>query len=327
MGSLFDDVINQSVNNQPLVLVITFVGLLVVFMLVGAVFMGGEQATKRRIKSLSARREELYKSRMRTEKGRVSLKEKNTLARRLFHKKSMDKEEQMSALQAQLSQAGYRDRGSVYTYQLFRMALTVAIPILFYTLSKIYLPTVSIGVSLLIAVVGLYIGYRLPSFYLDWIIKKRQRKITRAFPDAIDMLVVSAEAGLGMDAALKRVTNEMFSSSPEMSEELAVLLVELSFFDNRETAFKNFAKRVRGQQSRSFSTTLTQTEKFGTSVAQSFRILSDEFRKDRINAAEIKANSLTVKMSIPMMLFIFLPLIVLIAAPAVIGINENITFD
>jgi tight adherence protein C len=164
----------------------------------------------------------------------------------------------------------------------------------------------------------------MPDKLLRRMARKRIQRIKRSFPDAIDMMVVCTEAGLGMDAALKRVSQEMFAGAPDIAEELAAMLMELNFFEDRSEAFNNLAKRIPLSYSRTFANTLTQTEKFGTPIAQSLRILSEEFRKDRMTEAETKASKLGAKMILPIVLFIFMPLLLVIIYPAVSQLSDNL---
>jgi len=136
------------------------------------------------------------------------------------------------------------------------------------------------------------------------------------------MIVVCAESGLGINSALKRVSQEMHDSSPDMSDEIAQTSIELSFFENREMALENFAERIDLPQVKSFTSTLIQSEKFGTPIAASLRILSSEFREERMMLAEEKASALPAKMTIPLMLCVLPSLMIVLLTPAVIQVID-----
>ncbi len=311
-------------DQQTTVFLVVFIAIVATLALLMLPYMGKQNRTKKRVQALAIRREELYKSRLSTEKKRNSLKEKQNFASRLLGGKAdMSKKEDIQDYQKRLVKAGFRGQNAVFNFLFIRLVSLVGVPLLLFLYYSFQgMPLTTLRTVFIAMSAG--IGFLLPSFVLDRLIKRRQLAITRAFPDAIDMMVVCAEAGLGVDAALKRVTSEMFEIGPEIAEELAIMLVELNFFDEREKAFTNFHKRISGMQARSFANTLMQTEKYGTSISHSFRVLSEEFRKDRMSMAEEKANSLAVKMTLPMILFILVPLILIIGTPPALSIMDNL---
>jgi tight adherence protein C len=141
-------------------------------------------------------------------------------------------------------------------------------------------------------------------------------------PDALDLMVICAEAGLSLDAALDRVSREMRPSCAELAEEVGLTGVELGFLPNRSQALQNLSDRVPIHGIVGLVNTLIQTEKYGTPLAQALRVLSAEMRNDRIMAAETKAAKLPATLTVPMILFILPPLFVVLLGPAILKVLE-----
>ncbi len=165
-------------------------------------------------------------------------------------------------------------------------------------------------------------------FFLPDLVVKRQRKVrllrlSRSLPDGLDLLVICAEAGLSLDAALKRVADEFITVVPELSEELLLTSVELNFLPDRRQALANLGNRVELPAFRGVVATLIQTEKYGTPLAQALRALAAEFREHRLLAAEEKAARLPAILTVPMIVFILPALFIVLAAPAFIQVSEK----
>lgn len=165
-------------------------------------------------------------------------------------------------------------------------------------------------------------------FFFPDLIVRRQRKtrlqrLSRSLPDGLDLLVICAEAGLSLDAALKRVADEFITVVPELSEELLLTSVELNFLPDRRQALANLGSRVELPAFRGVVATLIQTEKYGTPLAQALRALASEFREHRLLAAEEKAARLPAILTVPMILFILPALFIILAAPAFIQVAEK----
>lgn len=163
-----------------------------------------------------------------------------------------------------------------------------------------------------------------PDFFVRWKRKSRLRNIERALPDGLDLLVICAEAGLSLDAGLKRVADEFVTVVPELSEELLLTSVELSFLPDRRQALANLAQRADVAAFRGVTATLIQTEKYGTPLAQALRTLAAEFRESRLLQAEEKAARLPAILTVPMIVFILPALFIVLAAPAFIKVAEKI---
>jgi tight adherence protein C len=177
---------------------------------------------------------------------------------------------------------------------------------------------------LLIVLVFSVLGFYLPEVILDLRIRWRKEQIVRGFPDALDLLVVCVEAGMGIDAAINRVAEEIRLSSPMLSDELRLLNLELRAGKARGDALRNLGMRTDVEEVRNFATLLIQTDRFGTSVAQALRVHSDAMRTQRYHKAEELATKLPVKLMFPLILFIFPAIIVVIIGPAAIQIYQTI---
>jgi len=178
--------------------------------------------------------------------------------------------------------------------------------------------------NLPVALVGCALGYLVPSMLLGRLAKKRQHKIRLGLPDALDLLVVSVEAGLGLDQAIQRVGTELNFAHPDLSEELRLINLELRAGKARVDALRNFADRTGVDDVQSLVAMLVQTDKFGTSVAQSLRVHSDTVRTKRRQRAEEAAAKTGVKMVFPLVFCIFPAIWVVTIGPAVIKFIEVI---
>jgi tight adherence protein C len=168
------------------------------------------------------------------------------------------------------------------------------------------------------------LGCYLPNVVLHFIAKGRKREIFENFPDAADLLLVCVEAGLGMDAALTRVAEEMLNKSPALAEELQLTNLEMRAGGTREKALRNLALRTGIEELASFSTMLTQADRFGASIGDSLRIFSDDLRHKRQTRAEEKAAKVPTKLLFPLVLFIFPSIIMVILGPAIINIIRTV---
>jgi tight adherence protein C len=181
------------------------------------------------------------------------------------------------------------------------------------------------GMTLLLwVVVAATAGCYLPNVALALAGRARKRDIFDGFPDAADLLLVCVEAGLGMDAALTRVAEEMLAKSPALAEELQLTNLEMRAGGTRETSLRNLALRTGVEELTSFATMLTQADRFGVSVGDSLRVFSDDLRHKRQTRAEEKAAKIPTKMLFPLVLFIFPSIIMVVLGPAIIQIIRTV---
>jgi tight adherence protein C len=167
------------------------------------------------------------------------------------------------------------------------------------------------------------LAYKAPDLWLKNKVTKRSHAIRKGLPDALDLLVICAEAGLTVDAAFGRVSKELGKAYPELGDEFGLTAIELGFLNERRQAFENLAQRVDLEAVRGVVTTMIQTEKFGTPLASALRVLSAEFRNERMMRAEEKAARLPAIMTVPLILFILPTLFVVILGPASCSIHDS----
>lgn len=231
-----------------------------------------------------------------------------------------EKTPKYSVLRLQFLQAGMRNRMAIPAFWGVKITLMVALPLVFFTfrLASIGLSDniVTLGICCALALAGSYI----PDLWLHFITSTRKTRISRSLPDALDMLVVCVEAGLGLDAAIHRVADEIRLTCPDLSDELRLYNLEMRAGTSREDALNNLSRRTDLDEVQSLASLLIQTDRFGTSLAQGLRVYADSFRTKRFMRAEERAAMLPTKMLIPLIFFIFPALFVVIALPAAIRI-------
>ncbi|EKE09328.1 MAG: hypothetical protein ACD_16C00192G0010 [uncultured bacterium] len=164
------------------------------------------------------------------------------------------------------------------------------------------------------------------SYFVDIVLYKlvqiRQEKIRKAFPAALDLMVLCTESGLSLSATIQRVAQEISQISPELGYELALLSIELNMFSDRQRALQNFSDRMDSPYFKAIISNIQQAEQYGTPIAQTMRTVSEQFRQDRLLEAETRANKLPTLLTIPMMLFIFPCIYIFVAGPAVIRVLD-----
>ncbi|BDG01210.1 type II secretion system F family protein [Anaeromyxobacter oryzae] len=230
--------------------------------------------------------------------------------------------EELVRLESRLQQAGIRGASSVTAYLATKIALPTGFlgALLLYNASKAdhIEPVFVVGVVVFAA------GFYLPDLWLSSRTRSRQTQIERALPDALDLLVTCVEAGLGLDAALQRVADEIRLAWPELSGEFRTTFLEVKAGMPRIEAFRRLAARTGVRDLKSLSATLTQTEIFGTSVAIALRVQAEGIRVRRMQRAEEKAAYVGVKMTLPLVLCILPSLMAIIVGPAIINIAQQL---
>jgi tight adherence protein C len=278
----------------------------------------------KRMKAVAFEREKIrQRERERMARGeKVSLRQSpkqyvKTIVERFNLTKWLAQEE----VRGKLVQAGYRGQAPYITFLFFRM-LT---PIILFPVTAFYLfvvlewdqPTmVKVGICVFAA----YLGLQLPLLFLKNKIAKRQLSIKRAFPDALDLLLICVESGMSIEAAFRRVSIEIGSQSIALAEELTLTTAELSYLQERRQAYDNLGKRTDLEGVKAVCMALQQAERYGTSIAQTLRVLSQENRDMRMTEAEKKAAGLPPKLTVPMILFFLPVLFVVILGPAAIRV-------
>ena len=220
-----------------------------------------------------------------------------------------------------LIQAGYRGQGPYVAFLFFRMVIPIALLAVtaFYVFIVLNLDK-PISIKLGICLVATYIGMQVPNLFLKNKIQKRNQSINRAFPDALDLLLICVESGMSAEIAFRRVSQEIGTQSIALAEELMLLTAELSYLPDRRQAYENLARRVDLDSVRSVCLALQQAERYGTPLATALRVLAQENRDMRMSAAEKKAAGLPPKLTVPMILFFLPVLFIVILGPAAIKV-------
>ncbi|MES2327490.1 MAG: type II secretion system F family protein [Pseudomonadota bacterium] len=282
----------------------------------------------RRVKALNERREQLKAGIVASTNKRKKLTNRNQAAdnvRQLLGQFQMLQDDQVKKAQQRLMQAGIRTKDLAFFIILARFVLPVVLGltavVLIYLLN--HWPEWG-AIRRYATVAGVLVGsYKAPDVWLSNKVKKRSNAIRKGLPDALDLLVICAEAGLTVDAAFGRVARELGKAYPELGDEFGLTAIELGFLNERRSAFENLADRVDLEAVRGVVTTMIQTEKYGTPLASALRVLSAEFRHQRMMRAEEKAARLPAIMTIPLILFILPTLFVVILGPASCSINDS----
>jgi tight adherence protein C len=216
-----------------------------------------------------------------------------------------------------LHYAGFHDRNSLLHYYALRMLLMILLPlgVLIVTLFMPSIKTEIIWQSILLTLV---LGYMGPSFTLDKLASNRQKTIRRAFPDALDLLVVCSEAGLSLDAALQKVASEINISQPVLADELGIVIAETRAGVERNKAMQRLVERTGVEDIRGLVSTLSQSMRFGTSIAEALKVYSEELRDKRTQAAEAAAAKIGTKLLFPLALCLLPAFLIVAMAPAVI---------
>lgn len=282
----------------------------------------------RRVKALNARRDELkagiVKSNARKRQSLTHRTEGTDKIKDTLAGMKVLEQGQISAIQQQLAHAGYRNK----EFAVYVIVGRIVLPLLLGGLGFVMIYLIDYfpdwgGMKRFGAMaVLLFAGYKGPEIFLKNKATKRTDAIRKGLPDALDLLVICAEAGLTVDAAFNRVAKELGRAYPELGDEFALTAIELSFLTERKMAFDNLAYRVNLESVRGVVTTMVQTERYGTPLASALRVLSAEFRNERMMRAEEKAARLPAIMTVPLILFILPVLFIVILGPAACSITD-----
>ena len=281
----------------------------------------------KRVKALNDRREQLKAGITASTKRRAKLVQRNDTADRmksLLSSLKVLQDEQLKVAQIKLLQAGIRSKEWAVAVIFGRMVLPIVFGafILWLVYYIDYFPTWGPLKRYGLVAMVFVLAYKAPDIFLKNKITKRSDAIRKGLPDALDLLVICAEAGLTVDAAFHRVARELGRAYPELGDEFSLTAIELGFLTDRRQAFENLAVRVKLDAVKGVVTTMIQTEKYGTPLASALRVLSAEFRNERMMRAEEKAARLPAIMTIPLILFILPVLFIVILGPASCSISD-----
>jgi tight adherence protein C len=284
----------------------------------------------KRVKALNERREQLKAGIVASSsKRRKKITNKNEAAdkvRGVLDSMKMLQDEQVEKAQKKLMQAGIRSKDLAFVVIFARFVMPVVLGTIVivgvYVLD--WFPDWSALRKYGVVASTLITSYKMPDIYLKNRIQKRTNAIRKGLPDALDLMIICAEAGLTVDAAFNRVARELGKAYPELGDEFALTSIELGFLTERRHAFENLANRIDLEAVRGVVTTMIQTEKYGTPLASALRVLSAEFRNERMMRAEEKAARLPAIMTVPLILFILPVLFIVILGPAACSISDNL---
>lgn len=282
----------------------------------------------RRVRSLNERREQLKAGiTASTAKRRVKLVRKNVTTNRMrafLSSLKVLQDSQVKDVQQRLAQAGIRSKDVAVAVIFARMVLPIVVggaaAFVIYALDAFpaWSPLKKFGAFAVL----LLFAYKSPDLWVNNKKTNRTNAIRKGLPDALDLIVICAEAGLTVDAAFARVSRELGKAYPDLGEEFALTSIELGFLTERRMALENLIYRVDLESVRGVVTTLIQTEKYGTPLASALRVLSAEFRNERMMRAEEKAARLPAIMTVPLILFILPVLFIVILGPAACNIKD-----
>jgi tight adherence protein C len=277
-----------------------------------------------RMRRMTDERETIrIRERKRLSIGKLSMlkTEPKMVFKEIFDRLNLAKQAGDGDMVQRLRMAGYRGQGPIVTFLAMRLITPIGVLLVaaFYVFVVLQLDY-PLFMKLSIVLAAALLGYYAPALYIKNRISKRQKSIRRAWPDALDLLLICVESGMGIETAFRKVSGEIGPQSIELAEELALATAELSYLSDRRAAYQNLARRTGLEAVKGVVLCLVQAEKYGTSVGHSLRVFAQEQRDNRISDAERKAASLPPKLTVPMILFFLPVLFAIIITPAVIQI-------
>ncbi|MGA2484444.1 MAG: type II secretion system F family protein [Roseiarcus sp.] len=281
----------------------------------------------RRIRAVSDERERIRqreRERLAAKDNRTQLRSRpSSMLKRLVDTLNLTSWLSTETAKEQLAKAGFRGAGAEYAFVAGRLIA----PISFAIIAAVYIFGFAdwqqpLAIKLGGVMAAVYLGVKAPEIYLRNATTKRQKSIERAYPNTLDLMLICAESGMSIEHGVRKVSGEIGVESVEMAEELTLLSAEMSYLPDRRTAFENLNARTGLESIRSLTTVLIQSERYGTPLGSALRVLGQESRDQRMNAAEKKAAALPPTLTVPMILFFLPGLFAAILTPAAIQINN-----
>jgi tight adherence protein C len=278
-----------------------------------------------RMRQVSSERERIRareRAKLEAQKKQASLRtEPKKVFKDIVDRFNLAKQTEDGGIVKNLRMAGYRGQNPVFVFLTVRLVM----PMIMFSIAVLYVFFIvqldkPFFMKLAITLGVGYLGYYAPSIYVKNQIGKRQKSVRRAWPDALDLLLICVESGMGIESAFRKVSEEIGSQSVPLAEELSLTTAELSYLQDRRKAYENLGERTGLEGVRGVVTSLIQAEKYGTPVGQSLRVLAQENRDMRMAEAEKKAAALPPKLTVPMILFFLPVLFAVIITPAAIQV-------
>jgi len=282
-----------------------------------------------RMKAVATERERIRareRERLLADRGKPSLRQPpKAYMKQVVERFSLSKWLGTEQAKLQMAMAGFRGPQAEVAFLFFRLVT----PILSLALSAFYIFIVvdpGLGIFLKIGVIifAAYLGLKMPELYLKNTISKRQASIGRAFPDAMDLLLICVESGMSIEHAFRKVAQEIGAQSIPLAEELTLTTAEISFLPDRRTAYENLGLRTGVESVKQIVTVLIQAEKYGTPLGTALRVIAKESRDNRMMLAEKKAAGLPPKLTVPMIVFFLPVLFAIILTPAIIQVSRTV---
>lgn len=324
MTSLFTAILDRQVQLSVLVAIATFATILTL-----AMPLLQTDTLARRMKMAATERERIRRrerEKLYDGNQRVSLRhEPKAYMKNIVERFNLSKWLGTDEAKMQMTMAGFRGPQADVAFLFFRLVTPIGLflvaSIYFFLFSSLNWPlTLNIG-----AVIGAaYIGIKAPEIYLQNLIAKRQKSMTRATPDAMDLLLICVESGMSIELAFRRVSQEVGNQSIPLAEELTLTTAELSYLPDRRIAYENLAKRTGVDSLKQIVTVLIQAERYGTPLGRALRVVAQESRDQRMNIAEKKAASLPPKLTVPMIIFFLPVLFAVIITPAAVQVSQTL---
>jgi tight adherence protein C len=321
-----DGIVALLSDPHRIAILIAFVGAAAALLAAAAPWLHADRL-QRRIWAVGAERERIRareRERLTAAENRAPLRmEPSGLVKHLVERLDLSRWLGTETAKAQLAMAGYRGGGAEYAFLAFRLAA----PIGFFLVAVVYAFFIlhwsqPFLVKLGAAIAAAYLGMKAPELFLRNTIVKRRKQLERAYPNALDLLLICVESGMSIELAARKVSQEIGVESLAMAEEMGLLAAEMSYLAERRTAFENLAARTGLDSIRSLTTVLAQSESYGTPLSAALRVLAQESRDARMTAAEKKAAALPPTLTVPMILFFLPGLFAVILSPAAIQINH-----
>lgn len=322
-----DDLFEKVQTTQFVVSALTAVAVVATVITLAMPLLSNDSLAKR-MKSVSSERERIRQRERALAKSQQQVKglrhESKTYMKNVVEKFSLSKWLNTDDAKLKLASAGFRGPQAEIAFLFFRLV----VPIGFVALAlfwAFFLSDPEIGEMVKIGIVigAAYLGIKAPELYISNTIANRQASMQRAFPDALDLMLICVESGMSIEHAFRKVGQEIGAQSFPLAEEFALATAELSYLPDRRSAYTNFAARTGLESVKQIATVLIQAEKYGTPLGQALRITAQESRDHRLMEAEKKAAALPPKLTVPMIVFFLPVLMVVVLAPAAIQVMQT----